>query len=506
MTARPHAPITERSVARGAGSALLGRAGGVIELVSTPLYLWMFGLATYGLYTVLWAAVNLIENVADLGMTSALQRTVPQARSEGEAVAALRAALLLGVVPCVAVAAGISLAAPLLAQFINVAADDRAALASGIALFAWALPLWAFVEIGTSALRAKRAFGPEIRLRVLGEQLIRLAAAAALWAAGVDTLGLLIAHLISLAITAFLCARLLARHYDLSLWRTSTAYPQAFRDTALAGVAVLPANIIMRLMSDAPPLVLNAWYPGAAGAAAAGLYAIARKLSSVVQFVRMAFTYVLGPLSSAVARDDRAAIAPLYSFATRVSVVVALPLAAALIGGRHIVLQLFGAGAYAAGSMVTLLTLGRIAEAIGGQAGTIQQVASGRARPLQAAAVTLLVAIAAAAFLLPRYGGAGLAGAVALGLAAGTITSVVQLRRDLGLNPFGPPFERAFLSGVGCSAALLIILPQIRALPRAAELVLFITAMLGGIWLSARIGLGSADKAFLGKTARKLRL
>lgn len=505
MTAE-NARITERSVARGAGSALLGRAGGVIELVSTPVYVWMFGLATYGLYTVLWAAVNLIENVADLGMTSALQRTVPQARSEGEAVAALRTAMLLGTLPCIVVAAGTSLAAPVLAGLVNVAVDDRAALVTGIALFAWALPLWAFIEIATSALRAKRAFGPEIRLRVIGEQLIRLAAAAVLWAAGVDTLGLLLAHLTSLAITAALSARLLHLHYDFSLWRSAGEHPRQFRETALAGISVMPANIIVRLMSDAPPLVLNAWYPGAAGAAAAGLYAIARKLSSLVQFVRMAFSYVLGPLSSAVARDDRSAIAPLYGFSTRVSIVVALPMAAALIGGRHILLQLFGTGAYAAGSMVTLLTLGRIVEAIGGQAGTIQQVASGRTRPLLAAGISLIVALAAAWLLLPRFGGAGLAGAVALGIAAGTIASVVQLWRDSGLHPFHPPFERAALVAVAVAAVLLILLPQIRTFSRFAELVLFVIVMLGGIWLSARLGLGAGDKAFLGKTARKLRL
>lgn len=500
------APITERSVARGAGSALLGRAGGVIELVSTPIYVWMFGLATFGLYTVLWAAVNLIENVADLGMTSALQRTVPQAHGEGEAVAALRTAMLLGIIPCIVIAAVISLASAELAGLINVAPEDRGPLASGIALFAWALPLWAFIEISTSALRARRAFGPEIRLRIVGEQLIRLAVATGLWAAGVDTLGLLIAHLASLAITAALCIRLLRQHYDLSLWRSASDHPRQFRDTALAGIAVMPANIIVRLLSDAPPLVLNAWYPGAAGAAAAGLYAIARKLSSLVQFVRMAFSYVLAPLSSAVARDDRSAIAPLYGFATRVSMIVALPMAAALIGGRHILLLLFGTSAYAAGSMVTLLTLGRIVEAVGGQAATIQQVASGRLRPLFAAAISLFVASVAGTVLLPRFGGAGLAGAVALGIAAGTIVSVVQLWRDTGLHPFRPPFERAALASIASAAALIILLPRIGTLPRVAELVLFPIAMLGGIWTSARFGLGAGDKAFLGKTARRLRL
>ena len=79
MNAQPPRPVADgrpapdnHDVARGAGAALLGRMGAVFEIVAQPAYVWMIGLASYGLYTILWAAVNLVENVADLGMTSAL--------------------------------------------------------------------------------------------------------------------------------------------------------------------------------------------------------------------------------------------------------------------------------------------------------------------------------------------------------------------------------------------------------------------------------------------------
>src|SRR3546814_20607707 len=68
MKPPPHQnPVTRRDVATGARTALLSRLGAVIEIVAQPAYTWMFGLATYGLYTVLWALVNLIENITDLG-------------------------------------------------------------------------------------------------------------------------------------------------------------------------------------------------------------------------------------------------------------------------------------------------------------------------------------------------------------------------------------------------------------------------------------------------------
>ena len=165
--------VTSRHVAKGVGTTLLARIGGLIEVVSQPLYVWMFGLASFGLYTVLWAAINLFENIFDLGMTSAMQRTVPQARDDKEAARSLQAAIILGVGPNLLVAVMATIFAPQIAPFLNVAAKDQVLVVPAIQLFIWALPLWAFVEIATSALRARHLFGPEIRLRIVGEQIGR---------------------------------------------------------------------------------------------------------------------------------------------------------------------------------------------------------------------------------------------------------------------------------------------------------------------------------------------
>ena len=158
--------ITTADVAKGAGTTLLARLGGVLEVVAQPLYIWLFGLAGYGFYGALWAAINLTQNVADLGTTGAMQRVIPQAQTpEGEAKA-LRAALLLGVVPCILIAIAVFLLAEPVSKFFNADAADSAQAAGTIRLFVWALPLWSFVEVATSALRSRRVFGAEIRLRL----------------------------------------------------------------------------------------------------------------------------------------------------------------------------------------------------------------------------------------------------------------------------------------------------------------------------------------------------
>jgi hypothetical protein len=64
--APPPPAVTRDEVARGAFLAGLSRAGAVIEAVAQPLYIWLFGLATYGVYVVLWAVINLATNLVAL--------------------------------------------------------------------------------------------------------------------------------------------------------------------------------------------------------------------------------------------------------------------------------------------------------------------------------------------------------------------------------------------------------------------------------------------------------
>ena len=166
--------VTRGEVARGAGLAGLARASSLIEAVAQPLFIWLFGLATYGLYVVLWGAVSFTSNIVDLSMTNALQRVVPAEREEARVAAAVKAALLIAVVPALLIALLVTLNADAIAALVSAAPEDRPTLPTAIALFAWTLPLWTFVEVATSAARARRAFGPEIRLRLFWEQIARI--------------------------------------------------------------------------------------------------------------------------------------------------------------------------------------------------------------------------------------------------------------------------------------------------------------------------------------------
>jgi hypothetical protein len=281
--------IDRSDVAKGAGLAAVARLGALIEVVSQPAYTWMFGLAGYGVYVVLWAAVNILANLLDLALGQALQRIVPASSSREEQHGAVRFALVVGTGLGILAALAISLSAPMLAGSVASAPGDAAKLPQAIAIFAWSLPLWIFVETATAAARAMRAFGPEIRLRIFWEQVARLIFAAGFFFAGLGFEGLLFGHLASLGLTAWLSWKLLARYYDPALLLRAPLPPSLRAETLATGLAMLPPALARRAYNDLPPILLNAMIPGAGGATAAGLFGIARKIASIPLIVRQSF-------------------------------------------------------------------------------------------------------------------------------------------------------------------------------------------------------------------------
>lgn len=497
------AGVTRGDVARGAGLAGLARLGALVEALAQPLYVWLFGLATYGIYVVLWAAVNLIANIVDLSMTSALQRIVPSAKDEARAHGAVRFAILVSVVPAVLIALAVTLNAEAVAGWFATAPEDAPRLPLAIALFVWALPLWVFVEVATSAARARRAFGPEIRLRIFWEQSARIPFALLFFLIGFDSIGLMIAHLASLTMTAILCVPLLARYYDLRLLMTAPMPARLVGSLVGSGIALLPANLSRRMLIDAPPVILNLLIPGTAGAAAAGLFEIARKISTIPHIVRQSFQYVLAPLSSAQASIDRAAIAPLYGFASRVSTALVVPLAGLLMFAGPDILSIYRPEVIAALPLLYVLVMARAVEAVVGPASTIVEMTGHRALPLVNSLVGIAVWAGLAAWLTPTHGALGMAVAVAAATIVMPYAATLELRVSDGLSPF----DRRLMTGLAVAlpgVALMGLAEYLADGPTRFAAVFALWA--ATTWTALRHGLGRADRLALGGLARRLRL
>ncbi|MBU3077121.1 lipopolysaccharide biosynthesis protein [Sphingomonas quercus] len=497
--------VTRGDVARGAALAALSRLGAVIEVVSQPAFTWLFGLPTYGVYVVLWAIVNIAENFIDLSMTTALQRVVP-VEDEAGAHAAVRFALIVSVGPAAAIALAATIFAPQIAAMISAAPADRVDLPLAVALFAWALPLWTFVEVATSAVRARRAFGPEIRLRIFWEQVARLIFACGFFLIGFHRIGLLLGHLASLAMTAALAGRLIGRYYDARLVLTAPISASVRRDLLTSGLSVLPSSIARRLYIDLPPVILNIMLPGVRGADAAGLFGIARKISTIPLIVRQAFQYVLAPLASAAAARDRATIAPLYRFATRVSIALVVPLAGFIILIGADILTAFAPAAAAALPLVVILVLGRAAEAVVGPASPVVEMTGHKALPLVNSLLGMAAWLMLAVMLVPGFGGVGMAVAVSVGTVLSTWAAAVELRWSDQLSAFDRQSWTGLAVALAGIAAMALAGFMLEPLGMRLRALLLVPVFLAATWATLRLGLSRDDRLALGGVARRIRL
>ena len=504
--AQTAAPVGKSHVAGGAATVALSRLGAAIEVITQPVYTWLFGLTGYGVYIVAWSAVNFIENIVDLALTSVLQRLVPRAPDEERAHAVLKLALLIGVIPSIVIALAASLWALPLSALLNAAPDDRKHLALAIAIFAWVLPLWTFIEIATSAVRARHAFGPEVRLRLFWEQLLRLLLAVLGYVSGFGLTGLFAAHVLSLAATAFLSLRLIGRYYDLRLlWQVRTSAADV-RGLLSYGMALLPGNIIRRALADLPAVVLNALLPGAAGASAAALYGIARKLSAIPQLVRQTFSYVMAPLVATQARHDVKAIQPLYAFATRLSAAVVIPLSMAMMLLGAPILTLFAPGAAQALPLLIVLVGARMIEAIIGPAGPVLDILGHRRWLLVNSGSGLLTWLILSILLVKTFAGLGMAIAVAGGILVPALLALIRLRIANRLDALSGRLGIGV--GVGILAAVLFAIAKSLAAPFGAWAQAMIVCMLlpPALWAGLRFGLKRSDREALGRPAARLRL
>lgn len=502
----PGRAVTNQEVAKGAGLAAVARLGALIEVVAQPAYTWMFGLTGYGVYVVLWAAINILANILDLAMGQALQRIVPAESSVERQHGAVKFALITGTALGVIAALGLTLSAEWLASFVATAPQEAGRIPAAISLFAWSLPLWIFVEIATAAARAKRAFGPEIRLRIFWEQVARLIFAAGFFALGFDLTGLLLGHMLSLAVTAILSVQLLGRYYDLTLLMRAPM-PNALRRSVLnSGAAMMPPALARRAYNDLPPILLNLMIPGASGATAAALYGIARKIASIPLIVRQSFLYVLSPLASAQAASDRSEMLPMYRFSTHMSLLLAMPLAGFMILVASDILSAFAPGAAAALPVLVILLVARAGEAVIGPATPIVEMVGHRAIPLLNSVIGILIWLGLALWLVPDHGALGMAISVSVAVVASAWAAVIELRISDRLSPFGSGFWRAAVAGTVVILLLWTIGEALDPYGARIRAIGLFTIFWPSLWLALKFGLGDEDKAALGKLAARLRL
>jgi O-antigen/teichoic acid export membrane protein len=296
---------------------------------------------------------------------------------------------------------------------------------------------------------------------------------------------------------------LLGRYYSLKGLLRAPIRGPAFRLLVGTGLALLPANAARRLLTDSPAMILNFLLPGAKGAVAAGLFEIARKLATLPLAVRQAFQYVMAPVAAHQARADRAALGPLYRFATRVSAALVLPLAGWLAFAGPDILSVYRPEVKAALPLLYILVAARAAEAIVGPATPIVEMTGHRILPLVNSLVGAAVMAALTILLVPLYGAAGMAVAVGAATIAIAYMATIELKVSENLSPF----DLKLFLGLAVALAGVALMALAAWLTRGPVRFACVTSLWAlASWCALRFGLVRGDREALGGLSRTLRL
>lgn len=501
-------PIKDNSdnnaqVAKGAGLAFLGRLGALIELVGLPLFTYAYGSATLGLFFTLWGVFRITSGLTEFAMTTALQRFVPKKKDPAYQYAVLKVALVSGLSISSVVALLFTVFASQIASVFNASEADAAHITSLIQIYCWVLVPWALVEIFTASVRAQRTFGPEIRIRIFYEQLLRIVAAMIFAWAGYQTFGLFFAHLFSVLIAAFLAAKLSSRFYDFSHILKTPFDGALAREIWAFAIPMIPANLVKRLVSELPVVILNMLLPGAQGAEAAGIYGIARKISSVLLVVRQSFEYVLAPFATHHhSCDEREELQNSFHFILRLTLTFLIPLATLLLLTREELLSLFAPEIMAAAPIIVILLIGRLVEGLMGPSPTLIEMIGNRWLPVINSGVGIFILIILHFVLIPEYGVAGAAISASIGLNLTALLNVLQCQFVYKYKPFSIDAFRPVCVALAMSVVMYFIHETTIQWGGGAAISATLASFFLSILISGRLGLSNDDLKHLGTFGR----
>jgi len=492
-------------LAKGASLAFLGRVGALAEAASFPLFLWLYGPVIFGVYATLWALLRIGSGITTMGMDAALQRFLPAFDDETDIHRGLAVALAVSMLAGLAGTALLIALAPQAAVFLDGSEAGDAA-APIIRVYAWLLPLWTLMEMATASVRARLKFGPEIRIRAFFEPVARIGFAVLFAWSGMDMFGLFLSHICSMAVAAVLATRLMGRFYRLGrLW-------SAGADMSLAGemirfaLPMMPATLILRLFSELPVILLNAVLPGAAGAAAAGYYSIARKLSSVLMIIYNSFDYAIAPLAAYRAgRAGKAAVADMYAYSARLMIGLGIVIAGGTLAFSDALVAQIDSGATAALVAMQVLILGRLGTFFFGHAAAMVRTVSSSLLSLANGVIGMAVMLALFFPLAEADGAVGAAFAAAAGLIVSRGLAAIEIALLLKISPYSRLMLRPLVVSLLIAAGNLAIGQASGHLHPGVQAPLFVILLLLSLACLVRYGYGQGDAQALGAVGRLLR-
>jgi O-antigen/teichoic acid export membrane protein len=446
----------------------------------------VLGRAAVGLYAQAFAFLTLLGLLSLSGFRAGLTRFVAVHLADDDA-GAVRGALRLGVGITAAASVALGLALFLLAPFLARHVFNEAALAMPLRFAGATLPAAAVTDAVLSATQGFHTMKPYAFIGLIGEPAGRLALSAIAMATGAGLRGVMVALLISnwcAVAAAFVSLRALVVGRVPRRDGPARYLPrQLVGFSAISWMAALASTGLIW----ADTLLLGAYK----GSAAVGVYQVATRVVLLASFVMLPVNAAFAPRIAALYRRGRTdALQRSYAAATGWILRLSLPAFAVCVVFPRELLAIFGHRFVVGASVTIILAGGKLVDSATGPCGLMLNMSGRPGLSLVDNVIALALNIGLNIWLIPRHGIVGSAWAWAVSLAVVNIARVVQVRRVLGMFPFGIGEARALVAALLAAAMAL----SVRLWTSGFTALAVGGATLGVVYLALVLAFGVTDE------------
>ncbi len=489
-----------------ADGALVDFVGKTGRLART-LYMWivaaLFGAEILGEYSLAWGVVTTAGQIGRFGLQRGVPRFVVAARAghgqqPGAATPehALAAALWISVVGSLLVTFGLLAAAPYIARFYGDPAQTHA-----IRIMAWCVPLLSLATVFVESTYALRIVRFGVYVYSIGGPLILLLGGLAAAALDAGLAGLAWAQVGMAGGMGVLGAAYCLRYYSLTRLARALVDGGPWGAMVRFCVPVMLTDTVHALLMLLDLFVLGAY----SSAERVGVYAAARRLSSVLLKVPQSFEPIFSPIvSELAARGQSARLRPRCAALIRWILTVDMPLVGAALLAGPTVLGVLGPEFVAGSAPLLVLSLAMVIQGVAAPAETIVILGGHPGLNLLTNIAWLAVALMANLLLIPPLGMGGAAMAVLAAAALAAAARLALLGRLHRVRPYGWDQGKPLAAAALAAALAWSITRPLPAVAWAQALAVVVFGAAYALALGA-LGLAPEDRALAARTLGRWR-
>jgi O-antigen/teichoic acid export membrane protein len=493
-------------LARGAFVNTVAMVASNFRGIFTFLVARLLGRATLGIFTIAWAATDLLSKIGVFGLDNSATTFIARSEAAGDRHHS-RTLFRVAVGVSVSLSVGVAALSVAAAHAFGRRLGQPPEVVAALTLVLWAMPGLALYKVGTGASRGMKVMRHDVYSRGLTETvgttvafLVAMALGARASAPEVAAIaGTLACGVVAVALAASLfrgCSVRLplasapGRQADTTaVARHLIAYAAPIAGYDLLNTAILSLDVVMLglFIDKAPGVTL----------VTVGVYAVAVDVASGLRKVSQLFNPIFAPVVAAMAagREDVRAAAT-YGHVARWTLAILFPLLAVMTLGGGALLAIYGPGFRDGGLWLGIIAVACATNAFVSLGEVVIMVRRPRLN-LFNSTVTCAVAVAANLWLIPHYGMTGAAIGILLPYLMQGCLRHVELRYLFGWPSQARELTRPIVAATAAVLPALACRMAVPGIPGQLAAVAAFLAVYAGAW--RLLGLDPADRAIVQK-------